>query len=97
MSFRCGIQLWQSGCVLQRNDGASEHIKTINLFAGSVISGGASPQPGPLIEACDKEQYKCKGNALNPCLLDDNCESLASKCCETIDSALCHLHCVFLD
>lgn len=38
-------------CVLQRND-ASEHIKTIGLFAGSVILGGALFPTW----TCDKEQ-----------------------------------------
>lgn len=56
MSFRCGIQLWQSGCVLQRKDGVPAHIKTISFFASSVILGGTSSPPGPDIEACDKKQ-----------------------------------------
>lgn len=56
MSFSCGIQLSQNGCVLQRNGDASVYIKTISLFAGSMILDGASPSPGPVIEACDKNK-----------------------------------------
>lgn len=45
MTFSCGIQLWRSDSVLQRNNSASEPIKIISSFAGSVISGGPSPPP----------------------------------------------------
>lgn len=45
MTFRCEIQLWQSDCVLQRNNTASEPVKVISSFAGSVILGGAPPRP----------------------------------------------------
>lgn len=100
MSFRCGIQLWQNGSLLQRNYGASEHTKTIWFFAGSVILGGASSPPGPVIEACDKKQeHWCWGTTLYLCSLGDNCESLASECCETVDkiNSLSHLYFEFLD
>lgn len=115
MSFRCGIQLWQSGYVLQRNGGASEHKETISLFAGSVISGGApayllvisgnlwlwlASLPAPVTSACEKEQeHCCQGTTSYLCLLNDNCESLASKGWETVDkiNSLSHLYFVFLD
>lgn len=76
---------------MQRDGGASEHIEVISLFTGSVILSGASacllvvgfqmaPLPGPVTEASDKEQeHCCQGTTSYLCLLDDNCEILASK------------------